>query len=449
MEHRPFKILIVDDEADYLEVLRLILTAKGYQTETVSSSKEALECLLSKPFDLVLSDLIMPKMSGMELLKKVKMLQIPVEFIMVTGYGSISNAVEAIKNGAFSYFIKGDDPEELLGEIAKLAEIKCIPRKDKFDYTAPLLTTNNAEMQHVLSILQKVSKTDISVLLTGESGVGKEVYAKFIHDQSQRKSYPFVPVNCAALSVSVLESELFGHEKGAFTGATTKRIGRFEEANHGTLFLDEIGEIHNDIQVKLLRVIESKTIERVGGNERIPVDIRFICATNKNLSAEIQARNFRKDLFFRINAISVEIPPLRQRKEDISAFFEYFVNKFQQKYQKRINGFDASIDHFLQTYDFPGNIRELRNIVERLVILSADDRLKGADLPETFAMESPFSNDVMVGNQSLKELRKEVERKYITLVLETYNADLTKASEHLGITKRQLFNKIKEFEIKY
>lgn len=449
MEHNDFKILIVDDEEEYLEVLSLILSSKGYNTATASSGKEALELLVKEPFDLVLSDLIMDKMTGMELLKKVKLLDIPVKFIMVTGYGSIRNAVEAIKNGAFSYFIKGADPEQLIEEIAKLVKIKNIHKKDEIEDGEPLLTTINKEMQHVLSILKKVSCTDISILLTGESGVGKEVYAKYIHDHSLRNANPFVPVNCAALSLSILESELFGHEKGAFTGAGVKRIGRFEEADKGTLFLDEIGEINNDIQVKLLRVLESRSIERVGGNERIPVDIRLITATNKNLAVEMQSENFRKDLFYRINAICVEIPPLRQRKEDIFAFFDYFVKKFKSKYQKSISGFDDSIKHFLLNYDFPGNIRELRNIVERLVILSGDGLLKGEDLPDTFTSESAITSDMSVGNQSLKELRKEVEKKYISLVLETYNSDLTKAAEHLNITKRQLFNKIKEFDIKY
>ncbi|WP_042357678.1 sigma-54-dependent transcriptional regulator [Bacillus rubiinfantis] len=447
MRETNFKILIVDDEEDYLEVLNLILTSKGYYTEMASSAKQALECLQTQTFDLVLSDLIMPEMSGMELLKKIKILQIPTEFIMVTGYGTISNAVKAIKQGAFSYFIKGADPEDLLQEIEKLAHIKRIPKEDKQRYSKPILTTNNPEMQHVLSILQKVAETDISVLLTGESGVGKEVYARYIHNQSQRKEQPFVAVNCAALSISILESELFGHEKGSFTGAVTKRIGRFEEAHNGTLFIDEIGEIHNDIQVKLLRVIENRTIERVGGNEHIPVNIRLITATNKNLGAEIQAENFRKDLFYRINAISIDIPPLRHRREDIESFFSYFVEKFQEQYQKTIYSIDDAIFHFLKSYSFPGNIRELRNIVERLVILSVDGSLHGEDLPDT--VDSAFPYDVNIGNQSLKELRKEAERRYILLVLETYNANLTKTAEHLGITKRQLFNKIKEFEIKY
>lgn len=449
MKQNDLNILIVDDEEDYLEVLSLILESKGFYTETASSGEEALELLMMKPFDLVLSDLIMDKMSGMGLLKKVKLLDIPVDFIMVTGYGSISNAVEAIKNGAFSYFIKGTDPEELVEEIAKLAKIKRVPKNSGMDYSEPLLTTNNKEMQNVLTILHKVSGTDVSILLTGESGVGKEVYAKYIHDHSLRAKNPFVPVNCAALSISLLESELFGHEKGSFTGAGVKRIGRFEEAGKGTLFLDEIGEINNDIQVKLLRVLESKSIERVGGNKRIPVDIRLITATNKNLAEEVQVGSFRKDLFYRINAISVEIPPLRHRKEDILAFFDYFVNKYQQKYQKPITGFDNAIKHFLQNHDFPGNIRELRNIVERLVILSVDGCLKGEDLPDILMSESATPIDMSIGSQSLKELRKEVEKNYIILVLETYNSDLNKTAEHLDITKRQLFNKIKEFDIKY
>lgn len=449
MERNNFRILIVDDEEEYLEVLSLILKSKGYDTETASSAEEALDLLMKRSFDLILSDLIMDKMNGMELLKKLKVLDISVDFIMVTGYGSISNAVEAIKNGAFSYFIKGSDPQELVDEISKLAAIKNVPKRCKQSHHEPILTTQNKEMQQVLSILHKTSGTDISILLTGESGVGKEVYAKYIHDHSMRKANPFVPVNCAALTKSLLESELFGHEKGAYTGASEKRMGRFEEANKGTLFLDEIGEINNDIQVKLLRVLESRTIERVGGNSRIPVDIRLITATNKNLAVEIQNGSFRKDLFYRINAISIEIPPLRHRKEDIMTFFHYFLDLFQQKYHKSINGWDDSIKHFLQTYEFPGNIRELRNIVERLVILSDNGFLTGGDLPETNYDEPIVNYDPNIRNQSLKELRKEVEKKYITLVLESYNADLSKAAGHLDITKRQLFNKIKEFSIKY
>lgn len=459
MNLNDFKILIVDDEEEYLEVLSLILQSKGYNTETTNSPQIALDILMKKPFDLVLSDLIMDGMSGMDLLKKMKLFDIEVDFIMVTGYGSISNAVEAIKEGAFSYFIKGSDPEELLAEISKLARLQKVHPKEVEVSNQPLLKTKNKEMQHILSILQKVSKTDISILLTGKSGVGKEVFARYIHDHSQRVSQKFVPINCAALSKNLLESELFGHEKGAFTGANQRRIGRFEEANNGTLFLDEMGEMDHETQVKLLRVLESKSIERVGGNENIPVNIRLITATNRDLAAEVESGHFRKDLFYRINAINIEIPPLSQRKEDIFAFFDYFVQQFEERYQKSIKGYDSSVTELLQTYEFPGNIRELKNMVERGVVLTDDGYLKRQDLLESTSCEpmsvtdlsigSASMKELTIGNQSLRELRKEAEKQYIILVLKTYKSDLNKTAEQLDITKRQLFNKIKEFDIKY
>ncbi len=320
--NQSFKILIVDDEQEYRETLTLILQSNGYKTEAVSSGREALEKLKNENFHLVLSDFIMSGMNGVELLEAIKRDYSETEVIIFTGYGSVKNAVEAMKKGAFSYFIKSHDPEELLMDIKKLIKLMDLEHRNSAlltDQINPkfMLHTLSEKFQKALDIARKASASNANILILGESGVGKEVFSRYIHQHSDRSEEPFVAVNCHAFSQTLLESELFGHEKGAFTGALERRIGRFEAAHDGTLFLDEIGDTSFDTQVKLLRTIENRKIERIGSNQSIDVNFRLICATNRDVYQMVKENIFREDLFYRISTITVEIPPLRERKEDL------------------------------------------------------------------------------------------------------------------------------------
>lgn len=440
-----FKILVVDDEVEYQEVYKMILEDEGYIVETTFSGEEALKRLYEDYFNLVLVDLVMEGMNGIELLKRIKKRYKETEVIIVTGYGSIESAVDAIKQGAFSYFIKGHDPEELILEIKKIKSLFQLKfenktLKEESKRNNHLIETKNREFKEVLDIAKKAAKSDASIFITGESGVGKEIMARHIHDLSNRKG-KIVPVNCLALSENILESELFGHEKGSFTGAIEKRIGRFEEANGGTLFLDEIGEIPISIQTKLLRALDTKTIERIGSNRPIKVNLRFITATNKDISEAIREGNFREDLYFRINTIPIRVPSLRERPEDIPMFIDFFLNKYEKETKKKIIKIEDEVIDFLLNYDYPGNIRELKNIIERSIVLSEDGIIRDM----YFSKHHEMARD---SSLSLKEYRELLEKDYIEKVLLKYNFNKDLTAKILGISKRQLYNKISEYNIK-
>jgi DNA-binding NtrC family response regulator len=362
--------------------------------------------------------------------------------IIVTGYGSIDNAVNAMKKGAFSYYIKSNSPEKLLKEIKKLQ--KTLEAREKYLMSAVtdskyMLETSNKDFRNVLKISKKASQSNVNILILGESGVGKEVIAKFIHNNSDRSEEPFIPVNCHAYSKNILESELFGHEKGAFTGATSQKVGKFENANHGTVFLDEIGELSMDMQVKLLRVIENRTIERVGGREAIKLDFRLISATNKDLLDKFQ-ESFRDDLFYRISTIILRVPPLRDRKSDLPNLISFFIKQSSKKLGIEIKDMDKNVMEYLLDYDYPGNIRELKNIIERLVVLSED----GLITKDTLFVDSK-TYDQEGKAISLKEFREDVESKYIAKVIESCDGNITQASKVLNISRRQLHNKINDY----
>ena len=448
------KILVVDDEVEYQNVYKMILEDEGYLVETASSGREVLEILREEEFNLVLADLIMDGMNGIELLKEIKKDYEETEVIIVTGYGSIESAVEAIKQGAFSYFIKDHEPEELILEIGKVKNIfqlKLENKNLKKEIKAEnyLITTQNERFKEIMNIAEKAAKSTASIFIEGESGVGKEIMARYIHNTSNRTGM-FIPVNCQALSDNLLESELFGHEKGSFTGAFEQRIGRFEEANGGTLFLDEIAEIPISVQTKLLRALDTKTIERIGSNKQIKINLRFITATNKDIQSAIAEGEFREDLYFRINTIPLRIPPLRERREDLPMFIDFFLNKYEGELKKKIIKVEDEVMDFLLTYDYPGNIRELKNIVERLVVLSEEGIIKSKYLPkhreeiETDNIEC-MSLDEM---PSLKNYRNCLEKKYIEKILIKSKRNMDLAAETLGISKRQLYNKISELTIK-
>lgn len=450
--NRKFKILIVDDEDEQRESIRTILESKGFMVGEASSGGEALDLLEGEFYPLVLCDYIMPGINGLEVLKRIKKLYgESIEVIIITGYGDVESAVEAMKLGAFGYFIKGNNPDELILEIEKAKKILSLGKKHSLiakrnDKKRYLYQTKNQKMKEILAVLEDVADTNANVLLLGESGVGKEVIAQKIHDMSDRAKMPFIAINCQYFSSNLLESELFGHEKGAFTGANEKRIGRFEEANGGTIFLDEIGEISNDIQVKFLRVLENRTIERLGSNKQIPVDFRLICATNRDLIKEVKSNNFREDLFYRINTITIEIPPLRERKEDIEDMIYFFIDMFKEELKKDIYEIESNTLEYLLNYDYPGNIRELKNMIERLVVLSKNGILKMDNLG---AINFPVKENIM--NREVapyEKAKEEFEREYFYNALKQHDFNVTHTANAIGISRRQLINKINKYNLR-
>ncbi len=446
-----FNILVVDDEAEFRNVYRLMLQYQGYEVTLAVSGEECLKLLENGKYDLVLTDLKMDGMDGIELLKKIKGGNYNCEVILITAFSTVENAVTAMKLGAFGYFIKGQSPEILLKEIDKLVKINELKSDNKaiknslmsFNF---LLDTSSGKFKDVLRISEKAAESNSNILILGESGTGKEVIAKYIHQCSKRKDEDFVAVNCQVFSDGLLESELFGHEKGSFTGAVEKRIGRFEEADKGTLFLDEIGEVPANTQVKLLRVLENKCIERIGSNKKIGVDLRLISATNRNIDREISEGKFREDLLYRINTITIYVPPLRERKEDIPAFIKFFLNNFKNEMKKNIAKIDDGLMDILLSYDYPGNIRELKNIVERLVVLSDDGILKKRDLP-AIKPKNEMNFEFSAGLKTLREIRQDSEIRYIKHVLNRCDNNISEAARVLDISRRQLYNKLYEYNI--
>lgn len=452
MKNRNYKILIVDDEQEYQNVFAYILESNGYSVVTCSSGYDAINLIETTSIDLIITDLKMPQMDGNDLIKKIKKAQPELSIMVMTAFGTIENAVQSIKEGAQGYFIKGSDPEVLLVEIDKLCKIKelqisnSIFKKGTLS-NIPFLETESSLCHDVLMLCKKAAKSDINVLLLGESGVGKEVMANYIHNLSQRKDNHFIPVNCQSFSSGIVESELFGHEKGAFTGAVEKRIGRFEEANNGTLFLDEIGDLPIETQGKLLRALETKSIERVGSNRNIDLNIRLISATNKNLDKAITAETFREDLFYRINTFEITIPPLRERKEDLPKLIAYFLKIVQKDQKKIIDDIDKETMETLLNYSYPGNIRELKNIIERLVVLSDNGLITSNELKTLNRTKKP--TQIENYNRPLKVVRAEFEKDYISNAIKKNGGNVSQTAESLDISSRQLWNKISEYDIKY
>lgn len=455
-ENQGFHILIVDDEPEYQNVFRFILEAKGFAVSACSSGEQAIALIQKENIQIVLTDLKMPGISGTDLVRAVKQYDPAIEIIVVTAFGSIQSAVEAMKEGAFSYFIKSSSPEELLADLHKITTIKQLEHDNqilKQQTHSPhlFLDTKNLEFKQILTDCRRIADSQINVLILGESGVGKEVIAQYIHRLSSRSAHHFIAVNCQVFSEGTIESELFGHEKGSFTGASAKRIGRFEEANFGTLFLDEIGELPNHTQVKLLRVLETRSIERIGSNRVIPLDLRLICATNRSLPEEVSRGNFRKDLFYRINTVTVTVPPLRSRREDLPSLISHFLPLIQHDLKKKIEHVDDQVWEFLMNYDYPGNVREMKNILERLVALSENGQIQTDLIQKGFPVSSRRKNDKdekSFAEKSLHQVRAEAESAYIRTLLEEKSFDLDQASLVLGITRRQLQNKLDEYDLK-
>lgn len=440
------KILVVDDETIVRESLGDWLKEAGYQVLTAEDGHKALEVVEKERPGIMIADLVMPGMDGIELMRKAKARQPGIEVIIITAYASIPTAITAMKEGAYDYIEKPFCPEraellvEKLSQYRELIEENIALRQKLEDhYRFENIIAKSSRMQRLIELIKTVGKSNATVLITGESGTGKELVARAIQSQSNRKNKPFVAVSCAALPESLLESELFGHEKGSFTGAYAQKKGKFEFANGGTLFLDEVGEMSANIQVHLLRVLEEKEFTRVGGNEPIRVDVRVISATNKDLTKAIERQEFREDLYYRLNVVNIELPPLRERKEDIPLLAEHFLNKFSLENRKSIAGFCPEAMEFLLEHDWPGNVRELENSIERAVILVKDDHITITDLRQKGMTPAAATRP----GRNLKE----IEREHILSIIQETGENYSEAARILGISRMTLYNKVKEYGI--
>ena len=443
----PYRILVVDDEETQREMLGGFLKKEGYSISLADSGEEALKICQDKFFEVALIDLKMPGMDGIELLSKLKEINPEIQVIVMTAYASIETAVVAMKKGAFNYVNKPVDLEELRINIKKALENQKILTENRYlkeqlneKYKDLNLIGESKAIKEVLSTVARVAKSDSTVLIRGESGTGKELVARAIHALSDRANQRFISLSCAAIPETLLESELFGYEKGAFTGATRRKEGRFELADSGTLFLDEIGDLSLETQVKLLRVIETQEFERLGGEETIKVDVRIISATNQDLEKKIKEKSFREDLYYRLNVISIFIPPLRERKEDIIPLVDHFIEKSNQKTGKNIQGLTREAKDILFSYPWHGNIRELENVIERATVLSRGEAIDKSDLAHlSFQRIDEISPTLLL---------KDLEKSHILKVLEKTGGNLSQAAELLGIHRNTLRLKMKEYGIK-
>jgi DNA-binding NtrC family response regulator len=442
------RILVVDDEANARSALVELLREEGYSVEGAADGFKALGKLAEFAPDLVLTDLKMPGMDGIELLKKIQELDRDTVVVVMTAFGAVETAVAAMRAGASDYLTKPVNVAELslvVGrEIAQRrvrAEAGMLRARLAERYGLKNMIGDSAPMQEVFKVVEQVAGARASVLITGESGTGKELIAAAIHENSPRAKGPFVKLHCAALAESILESELFGHERGAFTGAATRRDGRFFQANGGTLFLDEIGEISPAVQVKLLRFLQEREFERVGGNDTISVDVRIIAATNRNLKQRVEDGLFREDLYYRLNVINVEMPPLRGRGSDILLLAGHFLRKFASENGKPITGFSNEVLSRLGSYGWPGNVRELENVIERAVVLCRSSEISGADLPPNL-LPARTSDGVQIPGATMDA----VERYTITKTLESTGGSTTRAAEILGISVRKIQYKLHEYQ---
>ncbi len=450
-------ILLIDDEPLMRMTVQDALESEGYRVSVVETGQKGLALLRKDPFDILITDLKLPDLDGLQILKEVKMTHPEIQVILITAYGSIDSAVTAMKEGASDYLTKPFSMDELLLIIQRLVRIKQLEEenlrlKEKMEerYGLEGLIGKSPQMQKIYDLIETISQTDTTVLIQGESGTGKEMVANAIHFRSLRKNGPFVKVNCSALPETLLETELFGHEKGAFTGALRQRKGRFELAHEGTLFLDEVGEVSPAVQVKLLRVLQERQFERVGGNETISVNVRLICATQKDLKEEIQKGSFREDLYYRLNVVPISLPPLRERREDILLLTEHFIKKFSKKMGKEVSGISEEAQNLLLKYPFPGNIRELENMIERAIALLKGRIIQVEDLPEELYGQQPIIQEICKKIQEPRPLAQAVnlfEKEYIQSILQKTKGKKGQAAEILGISRKTLWEKIKELEI--
>lgn len=450
----PIRVLVVDDDEAHAEAVAESLGRVGYDCVVARGGVEGLKLMESQDFDVVVTDLMMEGVDGLEILAHSRRELPDAEVVILTGHGSIKTAVTAMQAGAATYLTKPLDIHELRAVVDKASQSQRLARSnlelqrqlnERFGFEGVI--GNSKSMHAVISKLRQIAPTSASALILGESGTGKELVAKALHVNSPRKNKPFVALNCAALSENILESELFGHIRGAFTGADRERKGWFEHANGGTLFLDEVGDIPLPTQVKLLRVLESGEIVRVGSNDPLKVNVRLISATNRDLSDAITAGTFRQDLYHRLKVVTIKLPPLRERKEDIPLLIEHFLKIFTTSHDKAIRGYSPTVRRILTNYTWPGNVRELRNVVESMVVIDTDGMIDVEDMPDDLAgsispLEDDFTRDSLVGRTM-----NDIEKHFIAETLRASGGNREEAAKTLGIGERTLYRKIKEYNL--
>lgn len=444
-------VLVIDDELQICESINMILEYEGYDVDFTTSAIEGLEKFSSKDFSAVFLDIQMPEMNGFEVLKKIKVQKPTASVIIISAHGSVENAIKATRLGAFDFLEKPIDRDKLLISVRNATESTSLKEENeeikKIWVGDEVILGKSRAIQNVLQLIDKVAPLDTRVLITGENGTGKELVARAIHKKSERKDKSFVEVNCAAIPNELIESELFGHEKGSFTGAVQQRIGRFELANKGTLFLDEVGDMSHQAQAKVLRAIEDGKIERVGGGRKIDVDVRLISATNKNLKEEIENGNFREDLYHRLNVIPILVPPLRERTEDIPILIEHFTKDISIKHKKPVTKFSDDAIHILQNQSWTGNVRELRNIVERIIIIVDKKEISAKDIEFMFAGNQQSVDQLVDMSNSFQEFKEKAERVFILKQLRANDWNISKTAEILEIQRSHLYNKMKKYGI--
>lgn len=444
-------IIIIDDEKEICESIKMILEYEGYTVDYSTSSPEGITKITNGQFSALLLDIQMPEMNGFEVIRKVKEITPDLSVIIISAHGSIENAIKATKLGAFDFIEKPVDRDKLLISVRNAVDQSNLILENK-EIKRSLsgsdrILGNSKPIRHILDLIEKVAPLDTRVLITGDNGTGKELVAKAIHNQSMRKDKSFVEVNCAAIPNELIESELFGHEKGSFTGAVQQRIGRFELANKGTLFLDEIGDMSLQAQAKVLRAIEDGKIERVGGGKKIEVDVRIISATNKNLLDEIEKGTFREDLYHRINVIPIQIPPLRERIDDIPILINSFIEEITAKHKKPLVKLNDDAMKYMQSMEWSGNVRELRNLVERIIIIIDKREIARKDIEILFSTGHNHLTDIIDINNSFQEFKEKAERAFILKQLEANDWNVSKAAEVLDIQRSHLYNKMKKYGI--
>jgi len=450
----PLEVLIIDNDQAHAEAVAEALQRVGFRSRVAASGRMGAELIQVEPFDVVITDLVMPDIDGLEILTLAKQEQSHAEVIIITGHGTVPSAVEAMRKGAFNYLLKPLDMDQLRAVVEKAgqsvrlrqANVELRRRLDeKFGFEG--VVGDSPQMREVIERLKRIAPTNATVLIQGETGTGKELVAQAIHQNSPRKHKPFVALNCAALSENILESELFGHVKGAFTDASADRVGKFQYAHGGTMFLDEVGDMPVATQIKLLRVLENGEITRVGSNEPIKVNVRILSATNRDLEDAIEAGTFRRDLYHRLKVVTIRLPALRERREDMPVLIDYFLKQLASRHHKQIRGVSAAARHRLLGFDWPGNVRQLRNVVESMVVVDYDGVLVVDDLPEELA-DTPAPSE-QAGTASLVPLvgrpLEEIEKLFIAETLRVTGGNREEAARTLGIGERTLYRKIKQY----
>ena len=455
MRKSPYSILVVDDEPSVRSLLHSVLKKEGYQVITAGNGEEALSFFKKAPPDLILLDVRMPLLDGIETFKKIRAESKDALVIMMTAYATIETAVQAMKMGAFDYLVKPFNIEEITVVIKKALEIykistelSALRQEVSAIYNLENIIFKSESMREIINLADTVSKNEVTVLLRGESGTGKDMLARYIHTNSPRSRGPFVKIHCGALPETLVESELFGYEKGAFTGATARKQGKIELAQGGTLFLDEIGEINPRVQIKLLRILQDKEFERLGGTEILKTDARVIAATNKDLEKAMANKEFREDLFYRLNVISIQLPPLRERKDDLPHLAEYFVSKYCTELSRPVMNVSEETMAILRSYNWPGNVRELENAIERAVILTPGRIITPQALPQSISKYKNTPPEMLSSSERpLKDVMADIEKQIIKKVLLETGGNRSKAAERLGISRRALHYKLVDYQL--